>query len=60
MARKCHFTIAAIDNALSTSNFEVMCKLANVKDHDQLIGEHLDQDLVMVTLQMNPFSLVKA
>ena len=44
MARKCHFTIAAIDNALSTSNFEVMCKLANVKDHDQLIGEHLDQD----------------
>ena len=38
MARKCHFTIAAIDNALSTSNLEVMCKLANVKDHDQLIG----------------------
>ena len=45
MARKCHFTVAAIDSALSTSNYEDMCKLAKVQDYDQLIGERLDQDL---------------
>ena len=30
MARKCHFTIASIDNALSTSDYEALCTLANV------------------------------
>ena len=45
MARKCHFTIATIDNALSSSDYEVMCKLTNVQDLQQLIGEHLDQDI---------------
>lgn len=45
MVRKCHFTVATIDNALSTSDYDVMCKLANVQDHKQLIGEHLEQSM---------------
>ena len=45
MARKCHFTVATIDDALSTSDYEILCKLANVQDHEELIGEHLNQDM---------------
>ena len=45
MARKCHFTVAAIGNALSTSYYEDMFKFAKVQDYHQLIGERLYQDL---------------
>ena len=41
MAKKCHFTVAAIDDALSRSDYEALSKIANVQEHEELIGEHL-------------------
>jgi len=44
MARKYHNTITIVDNALFDSNFEELCKLIDVKDYEELLGETLEQE----------------
>ena len=39
MARKCHNTVAIIDNGLSTSDYKLLCNLVQVSEYENLIGE---------------------
>ena len=43
MAKKCHFLISAIDDALSMSDYKALYNIANVQDHEELIGDNLNQ-----------------
>lgn len=44
MARKCHTTVSNIDSALSTFNHSVLCKLLEIEEYENLIGDDLEEE----------------